>query len=160
MSPWRPYSQCSVSDDLAVLAMMLAAVGLVLLIQLRRNPHPADALARRVQRAAAKLTSNGAGRHPRRLIRRFLTESACCRLAAACGSRFSYVMMTAMETLLRNQPLNPSFVPCWIPAEATMASAAGYELFHAGRLDRERHRIQDRAGVACLAAGEGMELID
>ena len=36
------------------------------------------------------------------------------------GLALGYVMMTVLEGVLRNQPLNPSFVPYWIPAEATI----------------------------------------
>jgi hypothetical protein len=36
------------------------------------------------------------------------------------GLALGCVMMTVLEAVLRNQPMNPSFVPYWIPAEATI----------------------------------------
>jgi hypothetical protein len=98
----EPYSAVLVGDELKrFLAMMLAAVGLVLLIATRGQ-----------------------------LIRQFLTESALLSIGGGVlGIAFGSVMMTALETLLRNQPLNPSFVPYWIPAEATIGISGRVQLF-------------------------------
>jgi len=125
----EPYSAVLVGDDLKrFLAMMLAAVGLVLLIGCVNlaNLMLARGLAR--EREVAIRTALGATRG--QLMRQFLTESALLSVGGGVlGTAFGYVMMTAMETLLRNQPLNPSFVPYWIPAEATIGISGRVQLF-------------------------------
>ena len=125
----EPYSAVLVGDELKrFLGMMLAAVGLVLLIGCVNlaNLMLARGLAR--EREVAIRTALGATRG--QLIRQFLTESALLSVGGGVlGTAFGYVMMTAMETLLRNQPLNPSFVPFWIPAEATIGISSRVQLF-------------------------------
>ena len=125
----EPYSAVLVGDELKrFLGMMLAAVGLVLLIGCVNlaNLMLARGLAR--EREVAIRTALGATRG--QLIRQFLTESALLSVGGGVlGTAFGYLMMTAMETLLRNQPLNPSFVPFWIPAEATIGISSRVQLF-------------------------------
>jgi putative ABC transport system permease protein len=125
----EPYSSVLVGEDFKrFLAMMLAAVGLVLLIGCVNlaSLMLARGLAR--GREVAIRTALGATRG--QLIRQFLTESALLSVGGGVlGIAFGYVMMTAMETLLRNQPLNPSFVPYWIPAEATIGISGRVQLF-------------------------------
>ena len=125
----EPYSAVLVGDDLKrFLTMMLAAVGLVLLIGCVNlaNLMLARGLAR--EREVAIRTALGATRG--HLIRQFLTESTLLSIGGGVlGIAFGYVMMTTLETLLRNQPLNPSFVPYWIPAEATIGISGRVQLF-------------------------------
>jgi putative ABC transport system permease protein len=125
----EPYSAVLVADDLKrFLAMMLAAVGFVLLIGCVNlaNLMLVRGLAR--EREVAIRAALGATRG--QLIRQFLTESALLSVGGGVlGVAFGYTMMTALETLLRNQPLNPSFVPYWIPAEATIGISGRVQLF-------------------------------
>jgi putative ABC transport system permease protein len=125
----EPYAAVLVGDDLKrFLLLLLAAVGLVLLIGCVNlaNVMVARGLAR--EREVAIRMALGAGRG--QLIRQFLTESLLLSMAGGLlGLALGYVMMTVLQAVLRNQPINPSFVPYWIPAEATIGINGSVLLF-------------------------------
>jgi putative ABC transport system permease protein len=125
----EPYAGVLVGDDFRrFLLLLLGAVGCVLLIGCVNLA--SIMLARGVSRDREIAICAALGATRGQLIRPFLTESLLVSVAGGLlGLGVGYAGMSMLDSWLRHQPLNPSFVPYWIPSEADIRLSGPVLLF-------------------------------